>query len=225
MINKKLELYFEWDAMVWGQSLTLWTEKLNANRGGKLLEIGSRRGTLALMFAKEFDINVVCSDLRGPDPSAKVLHQENSVLHKMDYVVADCMQLPYREGEFDVIVFKSVIGALSTFANQQKAIKEIHRVLKPGGVLLFAENKAASKLHMLLRKKLVKWSTYWRYLTTKDIKELLVDFKEVKVKSNGFLSVFIPEGRLKQVAAKVDGIACVIVPETWKYMSYGYAIK
>lgn len=73
------------------------------------------------------------------------------------YQDIDATQIPY-ENEFDIIVFKSIIGGIGRNDNkeiQQLVFNQIYKALKPGGQLLFAENLSASPLHRFFSKWLL----------------------------------------------------------------------
>ena len=140
MNKRNIKIYFEWDTISWSKALLIWHKYLKLNKGNYALEIGSRRGGLSLMLAKEYGMKVVCSDLKNPKETAKLLHQKHETKHKIQYEAVDCMRMGYKDNTFDIVLFKSVIGALGTYEKQSLAFQEILRVLKPGGVVLFAEN-------------------------------------------------------------------------------------
>lgn len=220
-----IKKYFEWDVATWSKAKPYWDEALKQRNYKTAIDIGSRRGGLSLYLAKEHQLNIICSDLNGPSSEAENLHKEYGVNDKISYAAVDCTKMPFENGQFDVVIFKSVIGALGSYELQKKAITEMHRVLKPGGVLLFAENLEASPLHMFLRKKLVKWSSYWRYPKHADMKELLSIFDSYKMETAGFISVFMPEGILKSIAAPIDKAICTLLPSRYRYVAYGYSKK
>ena len=126
---------------------------------------------------------------------------------------------------FDIVVFKSVIGALGSPEKQAKAISEIHRILKPGGVLLFAENLKGSWFHGLLRKLFVTWASYWYYPSISEMKSYLSIFKSIKYRSTGLLSCFIRNEGLRQYTSKLDAILEKLLSKDFRYIIYGAAIK
>ncbi len=225
-MHRNLNHYFEWDVESWSRAMKLWERGLNLTKDPKhALEIGGRRGGISYFLAKEHGMSVVCSDLNNPCNYARPLHEEFQVTDKISYAAVDCTKIPYNDNTFDVVVFKSVIGALGDLAQQKVAVNEMYRVLKPGGVLLFAENLQATKLHMFLRKKLVRWSSYWRYLNIKDAVNFLTPFRNKEYSSTGFTAIFVPDGILRKLAAFTDKIICPILPSNFHYIVYGYGIK
>jgi len=53
-----------------------------------------------------------------------------------EVLVCDCLNLPYRSGQFDCLICIAVIHHLSTEERRQEAVREMARVLCPGGSML-----------------------------------------------------------------------------------------
>lgn len=208
-----LKTYFEWDFTSWSRAMKIWEKHLTSKKDCLALEIGSRRGGISLMLAKEYEMNIVCSDLSSPKETAKILHEEHQIKHKIQYRGIDCTEISYPENTFDVVIFKSVVGALGSFEKQQLAFNEMLRVLKPGGVLLFAENLEASMLHMYLRKKFNKWSTYWRYLNLDEMPTLLNKFSHSELNTTGFFATFFRSSLLRVFFSNLDLTFEKLLPE------------
>lgn len=70
---------------------------------------------------------------------------------KMEFLNASLPQLPVKDNSFDVVLMVRVIHH---FSDSKKVIKELSRILKPGGFLIL---EIANKVHFLARaKQLVK---------------------------------------------------------------------
>lgn len=97
----------------------------------KLLEIGCGSAPCARWLANEvpeafvtaFDISAQMLSYAGQD-------------HGAHLVQADAMSLPYADSSFDVVF--SVFGAIPFVEDSGALMKEIARVLKPGGRLIFS---------------------------------------------------------------------------------------
>jgi ubiquinone/menaquinone biosynthesis C-methylase UbiE len=57
----------------------------------------------------------------------------------VEFEVASVTELPYGDGEFDVVTSHRCLMALLEWERQQEALRDIHRVLKPGGTLVLME--------------------------------------------------------------------------------------
>ncbi len=127
--------------------------------GKKLLEIGCGLGTDLLQFAKGGAL-VTGVDLT---PQSIELVRKRFELEGLtvDARVSDAENLPFEDASFDVVYS---FGVLHHTPNTQKAIDEIHRVLRPGGkiiIMLYHKNS----LHVWLGIPLF---TLWKSLREKN---------------------------------------------------------
>ncbi|MBX7047061.1 MAG: class I SAM-dependent methyltransferase [Ignavibacteria bacterium] len=222
--------YLEWDTYAWSEALNEWRNYLRQNkiRGGKALEIGAKNGGLTLFLSIETDAEIISSDLNGVTGKAKDLHKKFNVQEKIKYDNADAVNLKYDSETFNIVIMKSVLGSVGkndNKKNHEAAVREIHRVLKTGGVFLFAENAKASFLHSEARKFFRKWASYWRYLTKNEMDGMLQIFSERKIYTFGFLSAFAPGDFIKKMIYPLDKIISRITPSSSHYIIYGYAKK
>ena len=128
-----------WDVRNWSRALPFWQLRIDAHRPRRALAIGDRGGGLSLWLASQ-GIEVLCTDLEVPAAPARRLHERFGVGSLVRYGAEDATALSLADRSFDLVIFKSVIGALRTKDRQRQAIDEMGRVLVPGGLLLFAEN-------------------------------------------------------------------------------------
>ena len=101
----------------------------------------------------------------------------------------------------------------------------MHRVLKPGGVLLFAENMSGTVVHAWLRKRFVAWDHYWRYLHVPDDLDLFAPFARVDHGTTGLLANLGRSEAQRGVLARIDGVLCRVTPRRWHYVLYGACFK
>lgn len=216
----------EWDIKTWSKVLPFWESNFNIKPGLKVLSIGERGGGMSLYFALK-GCTVTCTDYNEFPETIYNFHKKHNVTDKISYVqsVDVCELSQFKESEFDIIAFKSVLGALTTKGRQQKAFDEMYRVLRVDGALLFAENLKATKLHSFLRKKFIKWDSYWRYFDLKKDTDFYKKFSRNQFASNGFLAVFGRNEKQRKVLATVDSIYMWALPKTWRYVLFGVLIK
>lgn len=215
---------FQWEVRSWSRALAIWTKHLPQHRPATALGIGEREGGLSLWLAA-LGIEVTCTDLRPFPTETKALHEQYGVQDRIRYQQADATALPIADASYDIVFFKSVIGALGTKEAQAKAIAEMHRVLRPGGVLLFAENLHGTALHGWLRKRYVSWSSYWRYLDYAADRDLFKRFANVHDGTTGlFANLGRSEGQ-RDLLARVDEVLAPLVPRSQHTIWYGAAIK
>lgn len=214
----------QWEVRSWSRALPLWERHLPTHRPALALGIGEREGGLSLWLASK-GFSVTCTDLRPFQATTRELHAAHGLSDRVTYAQADATALPFAEGAFDVVVFKSVIGALGTKERQVLAVREMHRVLKPGGVLLFAENLHGSPLHGWLRKRFVAWESYWRYLDPVGDRDLFAPFAALHDATTGVLANLGRSEPQRDLLARVDAVLAPLVPATAHTIWYGAALK
>ncbi len=237
--KEDLTNYFEWDINNWSKSIDLWDSQIDAylqanenfqskNNVLNCLGIGERNGGLSLYLSHK-GFNVICSDLENPEHIAVKLHNKfpDSAKH-IKYRAINATDIPY-ENTFDIVIFKSVMGGVGSNNNyeaQKKMIRQIHKSLKKGGKLLFAENLKGGKMHQTLRKKFVNWGERWRYIQISEMTELLSCFNHFEYKTCGYLALLGRNNRQRNVLAKIDSL---IFDKIFKsknhYIIYGAATK
>lgn len=224
--KEEIAKIIQWDVETWKQSLSFWDEHFEIKAGMKVLAIGEREGGLSYYFAK-LGCEVICTDFRDFPEATTGIHEEGGVTENITYnYKVDVTDLSrYEDGQFDIAVFKSVIGVLTTKERQTKAVSELHRVLKKDGALLFAENLASTKLHRYLRSKFVGWDNYWRYLKWPLDLDLFHPFAKKHYKTIGFAANFGRSEKQKRILAKMDKVTRPITPKKWRYVLFGVAIK
>lgn len=115
----------------------------------RILDVGCGSGTQTLVLAQHCPANIVATDLHQPflrTLEAKVA--ELNLRHRITTVQADMGNLPFADGEFDVVWAEGssfIIG----FA---KALELWQRLVKPGGYMVISElTTAAGELPAELR--------------------------------------------------------------------------
>ena len=215
---------FQWDVRSWSRALPAWEGALDAGKPLNALAIGERGGGLGLLLAMH-GAQVLCTDL-GPMPTAAVaLHQRYNVQERITYGTEDATSLSAADATYDTVIFKSVIGALGDKSRQMKAISEMHRVLKPGGMLLFAENLSGTRLHTMLRHRFTRWQGYWRYLHWPADRDLFEAFADVRTGTTGFLANLGRTENQRDLLARLDAVLCNLVPSPWHCILYGVCTK
>jgi ubiquinone/menaquinone biosynthesis C-methylase UbiE len=113
---------------------------------GKVLEIGAGTGANLPLYGP----NVEALTVTEPEaPMARRLAKHlREQSRAADLVEASAEQLPLPDGQFDTVVSTLV---LCTVPDPLRALREVWRVLKPGGQLLFLEHVRSDD------PKLAKW--------------------------------------------------------------------
>ncbi|MEY2617232.1 MAG: bifunctional demethylmenaquinone methyltransferase/2-methoxy-6-polyprenyl,4-benzoquinol methylase [Pseudomonadota bacterium] len=115
----------------------------DVREGQQVLDIAGGTGDLAMAFAKK------------AGPSGRVVHTDiNETMLRtgrdrlvdaglvLPTMVCDAERLPFASGSFDLV---SVAFGLRNMTHKDLAIKEMHRVLRPGGKLLVLEFSRVAK--------------------------------------------------------------------------------
>jgi ubiquinone/menaquinone biosynthesis C-methylase UbiE len=108
--------------------------RLLAHARGRVLEIGAGTG---LSFPHYTGVE----ELVAVEPSEPMLHRARRRARELGrdvtFVTAPAEQLPFEDDSFDTVV---VMAVLCTVDEPERAVEEIHRVLRPAGCFLFLEH-------------------------------------------------------------------------------------
>lgn len=217
----------EWDVYTWRKAVIFWDAYIDAHLipdRMRVLEIGARGGGVSMFFAQK-GFSVTCSDRGETFEQARALHAGHGVAEAMTYVDADCTCLPFGDESFDAVVFKSVLGSVGRDGHDERmevALSELRRVLRPGGVLFFAENLSATRVHRAFRRRFSRWGTQWNYLSLPRVKALLQGFSQVEMHTYGLFGCFMKDHPLTKW---LDETCCKKEPSEAHYMCYGAAVK
>lgn len=113
-----------------------------------VLDVGCGRGLLLVGVArrlakggKAFGIDIwQAQDLSGNRPEATLENARlEGVADRVEVKTADMRNIPFPDGTFDVIVSKEAIHNLYAATERATALREIARVLKPGGTVVISD--------------------------------------------------------------------------------------
>jgi len=122
--------------------------KLGNLPGKAVLDFGCGHGMAAVVLARA-GATVSAFDLSpGYVAEAKDRATANGV--RIEFAVADGERLPYADGSFDAVWGCAILHHL----NMPIAARELHRVLKPGGVAVFCEPWGGNPLLSVARRYL-----------------------------------------------------------------------
>ena len=169
--------------------------------GEKVLEVGCGLGTDLVEYAKN-DAKVTGVDLHEDQINLTKLNFKLRNLPYSEIKTANAENLPFKEKEFDFIVS---FGVLHHTPNTQKAIDEVHRVLKDDGtaiIMLYARGwKHYIKrcfIHGLLWGKIFRYGFSWQKVynevsevhgkspktgvyTKSQVKKMFKEFKNIEI--------------------------------------------
>ena len=110
--------------------------------GARVLDVGCGLGYAAAQYARRHDLVA-----HGIDYSENMVGGATELLRqtypdlqsRVQFAHASVMELPFPDGHFDVVTSHRCLMALLDWTKQTIALREIHRVMKPGGVLVLME--------------------------------------------------------------------------------------
>ena len=110
--------------------------------GQRTLDVGCGLGYAVIQYAARRRVEAHGIDYSGSMiESANELYRKTNpeLLGSVNFREANVLELPYEDAHFDVVTSSRCLMALLDWELQKKALVEIARVLKPGGMLVLME--------------------------------------------------------------------------------------
>ena len=143
------------------------------SRGGKVLELGCGYGMLSLEMARN-GLDVVGVDLSPRSIEiANQYKEENPFTDNfgsLEYCCQDFTEIEFPSASFDSVVF---FRSLHHVAKTEDVLREVYRVMKPGGNLLLSEpvrahfTEQSARFALVLRMILPTWEPFDKKLGVK----------------------------------------------------------
>lgn len=175
-----------------------------------ILDLCTGTGDIARLLKEKFP-NV---RVTGVDFSDKMLEIARDKHSSIEFLQADCTQLPFEDNSFDIC---TISFGLRNIENMEQAISEIYRVLKPGGIFVNIDLGKPNKFFNLFFKPYMYiWvallgkifhgdETPYKYLAAsnenfphpKKLVEMFekVGFKDIKIKNYVFGQIAVQISR------------------------------
>jgi ubiquinone/menaquinone biosynthesis C-methylase UbiE len=142
-------------------------------RGARLLEIGCGMGTDLLQFARG---GACCTGIDLTPRSIEITRHRFRLYNEDGaFMISDGEHLPFRDESFDVVYSNGVLHHTPDTAG---AIREVHRVLRPGGtakVMLYHRNSLNYWGDIVLRRGVVR-GDFLRGQSVAEIMSRIVEF-------------------------------------------------
>jgi len=164
----------------------------------KILDVGCGMGRASIRFAKQLTTGrVIGIDIfhgvsgTSPEPARRNAKIEG-VADKVEFRHGNILSTPFKDNTFDVVNAGSVLHEIHGQENQQKAMREIYRVLKSGGKFVTLEILRTPKLFLLLLFFGFVWSPKERWMNL--IRQTgLKNLKVAVVKGLPNVGIFVAE--------------------------------
>ena len=142
--------------LVWDELLG----SLSLQGDEQVLDVGCGRGAVLLLAAQRLSSGKATGidlwQVQDQSGNALAATQRNAaaegVSEKIELHTGDMRKLPFGDASFDVIVSSLAIHNVPDAAGRAEAVKEIARVLKPGGRVLLADFKFVADYAKTLRE-------------------------------------------------------------------------
>ncbi|MFT4577071.1 MAG: demethylmenaquinone methyltransferase/2-methoxy-6-polyprenyl-1,4-benzoquinol methylase [Polaribacter sp.] len=116
---------------------------IGKNNPKQILDIATGTGDLAIMMASLKPDKIIGLDISaGMLEVGKQKIAKANLSDKIEMIVGDSENMPFDDNTFDAI---TVSFGVRNFANLDKGLKEINRVLKPSGTLVVLETSVPTK--------------------------------------------------------------------------------
>jgi len=103
---------------------------LNISSDSEVIDIACGKGTTAMLIAEKYGCHVTAIDIDGNlVEEAKRLTKQKGLENKITYHVADALNLPFNDNEFDAAVSQAMLVLVD---DKIKAIQEAKRVIRKG---------------------------------------------------------------------------------------------
>lgn len=109
---------------------------------GEVLDLGCGNGYTLLSLAKDFECRFLGLDFSANmiDSARRLTEKSKKQLKSIpDFRVCDVRRLPFEASSFDCAISERCLLNLPSREDQYQTIREVHRVLKRGGVYLMVE--------------------------------------------------------------------------------------
>jgi arsenite methyltransferase len=120
----------------------------------QVLDVGCGRGLLLVAAAKRLQTgHVVGLDIHNHNGAAAAMENARieGVAERVELKDGDVRELPIPDASFDIILSSLAIHTISDAAGRERAIREMARVLKPGGQLALADLRYTQQYEQILR--------------------------------------------------------------------------
>lgn len=140
-------------------------EKCGITRG-KMLDIGSGGGHLGFALMEKTELEGYMADIKEAAVEiASMRAGERGLSERTQCGVQDVHCMTLEDNWADIIISR---GSYLFWSNQEKAFKEIYRVLAPGGMTYIGAGLGSKEQHEVIHRKMVERNPNWESPCRKD---------------------------------------------------------
>jgi ubiquinone/menaquinone biosynthesis C-methylase UbiE len=222
------------------QTFAVWAEQVDADVGtrfggalgtaahGRLIDVACGPGVVTAALAPDA-ASIVAFDATEEMLEKTKARCAKSGLHNVEFEVGDAESLPFADAEFDGAVTRA---ALHHFAEPRRAIAEMFRVLRPGGVAVIAdvissEDAGESQLHNAIERlrdpshvRMLPASELDNYARQAGFRELEATTWDMNRELEEWFSIVSDPARVEPIRAVVRALA-----ESGRTAGIGLSIK
>jgi len=146
-----------------------------------ILDVGCGTGSVSIRVAKALPQAKVTGidifkGMSGTSPEQPTFNANaEGVRDRVEFRPGNLLEMPFADGSFDIVTAGSVLHEIDGEENKLKALGEIARVLKPGGMFIMIEilQNRRMALSLLLFSLVWKKEAYWHALIQKSSLKLV----------------------------------------------------
>lgn len=133
--------------------------QVQGSKSGNCLDVGCGSGLLGMAIAQKSDMKLYCYDIdQEALDIAKNNFEEASLGDHAYYCHGNAEAIPYTDDFFELVTSR---GSLFFWEDKVKAINEIYRVLKPGGIAYIGGGFGNAKLKQMIDSQMLKIDEKW----------------------------------------------------------------
>ena len=186
--------FVEWGGPPWEEMVEAALQEIGDLTDLRVLEIGSRGGRMATLFARRGATVVGIDIARDFETAATAEASRRRVAHRVQFLVDDGQLSSVHDERFDVVFTKSVLVLIP---DRPEYLHRIWDVLRPGGLLVAIENGRGGLVAALLRRaRRTSWDhRRIAYFSDRDIKELSTIFTPILIRRRRMPPIWLFVGR------------------------------
>lgn len=148
--------------------LELIATSLSSEGSSVIADVGCGWGRNTIPLARSFRFVVGVDFARNQLSLGRRFVSESKLANRVEFVQASCLEMPFNEYCFDGVVCTSVLFHLPQQNEREMALREISRVLRPGGILLLDSQNLWNPANLFKAVRMLVWAkrrnVYWSSL-------------------------------------------------------------